>query len=108
MHRSVSVHVEDPTRSLNRWHVWLTTVTRHHRGWAVAACRIAGDGCDGSAGILGEVRVRRSGGAGRESHLRVRNESALKTRGESALESSHESALEAHHLARHESTNFMP
>lgn len=96
-------------RSPNRWLVSLTAVTRHHRGRAVAACPIAGDGCDGTAGrgVLGDTRARRSGRGGRSSHLRARNESALKARDESALEGGHESALVAHHLARHESTNFI-
>src|SRR5882672_1144351 len=109
MHRLASVHVEDPMRSPNRWLVSLAALTRHSRGRAMAACPIAGDGCDGTAGlgVLGETRARRSGRGGRSSHLRARNESALKARGESALERCDESALVAHHLARHESTNFM-
>lgn len=81
----------------------LTALTRHHRGRAVAACPIAGDGGDGTAGR----GVLRSGRGGESSHLRTRNESALNACGESALEGAHESALVAHHLARHESTNFM-
>lgn len=109
MHRSASVHVEDPVRSPDRWLASLTALTRHHRGRTVAACPIAGGRYDGTAGrgVLGETRVRRSGRGGGASHLRARNESALKARGESALESCDESALVARRLARHESTNFM-
>jgi hypothetical protein len=93
-------------RSPNRWLVSLAVPTRHHRGRAVAACPIAGDDCDGTAGH-GELRALRSGEGGGSSHLRTRNESALKAASESALEGCDESALVAHHLVRHESTNFM-
>src|SRR5215813_12314304 len=49
MHRLASVHVEDPMRSLNRWFVRLSALTRHHRARAAMACPITGDERDGTA-----------------------------------------------------------